>query len=206
MQVNGAIIRMQAEKLQHEANKRLNENEKLSLKFSNGWLARFQNRHDLKFRRVHGEALSADVDALNKAIPEIRAKISKYSRRDVWNADEFGLFYRQPPGWTLSKTPVSGHKQDKTRITCLACCNWDGSEKFPLMVIGRANRPRPFGKKSGQELGFDYHHNKKAWMNQVLFLRGCIVLTSIFRESRAERLFFSSTIVPRMEQMTRFQR
>jgi len=63
----------------------------------------------------------------------------------------------------------AGHKKEKTRITCLACCNSDGTEKMPLMVIGSALNPRPFKKKSGQELGFDYHANKKAWMTTVLF-------------------------------------
>ena len=40
---------------------------------------------------------------------------------------------------------------------------------MPLMIIGNAHRPRAFKKKTGQELGFDYWSNKKAWMNTSLF-------------------------------------
>eukprot|EP00171_Calliarthron_tuberculosum_P006886 IDg6886t1 len=37
------------------------------------------------------------------------------------------------------------------------------------MFIGSAWKPRAFKKKTGKELGFDYHANKKSWMTQVLF-------------------------------------
>lgn len=64
---------------------------------------------------------------------------------------------------------MAGRKKDKTRLTYLACANADGSEKIPLLCIDRAHKPRPFKKKTGQELGFDYHNNQKAWMTSVLF-------------------------------------
>ena len=37
------------------------------------------------------------------------------------------------------------------------------------MVIWRSFRPRGFKKKTGKELGFDFHANKKAWMTTALF-------------------------------------
>lgn len=169
VQVNGVVLRHQAARLQQEANKHLPNAKQLSLKFSKGWLARFQNRHGVKFRRVHGEALSADRDGICAAMPVIRDKLLRFKPSDIWNADEFGLFYRQPPGWSLSAKAAPGFKKDKTRMSFLACCNSDGSEKFPLMIIGNALRPRPFHGKYGHDLGFDYYANKKAWMTQLLF-------------------------------------
>lgn len=56
-------------------------------------------------------------------------------------------------------------------MTYRACANADGTEKFPLMSIGRACRPRPFREKYGHELGFDYYFNK-AWMNRESFFAG----------------------------------
>lgn len=98
--------------------------------------------------------------------------IAEYRPQVVWNSGEFGLFFRQPPGWTLSTAPISGRKKYKTRITCLACCNSYGSEmSFPLMMIGRSEQPRPFNGKYGDELGLYYHFNQKAWMEN-LFLSG----------------------------------
>ena len=87
----------------------------------------------------------------------------------MWNADEFGLSYRQPPSWTLAIGTVSGCKKEKNRLTFLACCNNDGSEKMPLMIIGNAERPRAFKKKYGRELGLEYHSNQKSWMNKDIF-------------------------------------
>lgn len=85
----------------------------------------------------------------------------KFSARDTWHLVEFGLFYTQPPGWTLSEVILSGNKKDKTCMEFLAFCNGYGSEKMPLMMIGTKQNLRSFKKKSGQELGFDYHANKK---------------------------------------------
>lgn len=167
--LSGELIKMYGEKLQGEANKHLPDGEKLSLAFSRGWLDRFKKRYRLTFRRVHGESLDADENAIDEQLPRILRIVATYSYKDVWNADEFGLFYRQPPNWTLANTSVSGFKKEKSRLTFLACCNNDGSEKMPLMVIGKAMRPRAFKKKTGHELGFDYHANKKAWMTKELF-------------------------------------
>lgn len=40
---------------------------------------------------------------------------------------------------------------------------------MPLMVTGNANKPRVFKGKSGHDLEFNYHSNKKYWMTQELF-------------------------------------
>jgi DDE superfamily endonuclease len=37
------------------------------------------------------------------------------------------------------------------------------------LIIGHANKPRTFKKKSGEELGFFYLSNTKAWMTSVFF-------------------------------------
>ena len=71
------------------------------------------------------------------------------------------------PDKTIAERPLSGRKKDKTRITYLACANADGSERFPLMVIGKAERP--FKKLYGHQLGFDYYSHGKAWMTAMLF-------------------------------------
>jgi len=167
--LNGELVIMQAEKLLALANAQLPDDRKISVKFSNGWIARFKKRHGIRFRRMHGEERSADNEAIKEHMPRLHATISTYTDKDVRNADEFGLFFRQPPSWTLSNKPVSSFKKEKHRLTFLACCNSNGSEKFPLMIIGNAERPRPFKKKYGRVLGLDWHFNKKAWMTRVLF-------------------------------------
>ncbi|KAK3697429.1 hypothetical protein RRG08_031193 [Elysia crispata] len=43
----------------------------------------------------------------------------------------------------------------------------DGSEKLPLLMIGKFGQPRCF--KSIRTLPVTYRHNKKAWMTSSLF-------------------------------------
>lgn len=167
--VNSELIRMEATRMMNEANKLLGADEQLSLKFSKGWIERFKKRYGMRFRRVHGEAMSVDNVAIAHHMPRIKRIMMTFSARDIWNADEFGLFYRQPSNWTLCKGNVSGHKKEKSRLSLLACCNADGFEKLPLTIIGNAERPRAFKKRSGRDLGFDYHWNKKAWMTAEFF-------------------------------------
>lgn len=168
-QANGIILPHKAEILQKEANKYLPASSHLSLKFSNGCKDRFQKRHALKFRLVHGESLSADCKAIEKELPAILEKIEIFHPRDVWNVCKFGLFYRQPPGWSLATKAPSGYKKDKTRMTFLPSCNSNGFENFPHMIIGNAMRPPPFKGIYGHELGLGYYTNKKALMNKQFF-------------------------------------
>lgn len=164
-----AVVKHHAERLLKDANRLLPDNEQIVLKFSEGWLQRFKERFGLRFRRVHGEEMSADDNAIRREMPRLLRIVSTYPHADIWNADEFGLFYRQPPSWTLSTKPVSGFKKEKARISFLACCNYTGTEQMPLMIIGNSKKPHAFKGKTGQELGFDYHFNQKAWMTKCLF-------------------------------------
>ena len=61
-----------------------------------------------------------------------------------------------------------GGKRAKERITVLVGGNADGSEKLPLLVIGKSKNPRCF--KSVHSLPVDYTASKKAWMNSEIFM------------------------------------
>ncbi len=90
---------------------------------------------------------------LQQALPYIQQRLKNYNINDIWNADETGLYYRLAPCTTIAHTQMSGRKKDKVRLSYLVCANAGGTEKFPLMIIGKSKQPRCFKKKSGQELG-----------------------------------------------------
>ena len=92
-----------------------------------------------------------------------------YVPKDIFNADECGLFYCLAPDTATAQQALPGRKKAKHRITVMPCASADGTEKIELMVIGHSVRPRCIKKKTGRELGFDYHANKKAWMTATLF-------------------------------------
>lgn len=163
-----AFVRMKEAQLLDEANGHRHPDDRLNLQFPKGWVERFKQRDGLRFRQVHGEAMSADVEAIAKQISRIRVVMAPSASRDTWNSDEFDLLYCQPPGWTLLQGRVQSHKKDKTRLTFLACCNSKGIEKLPLMIFNSAANPGAFKKKSGCKLGFDYYANKKPWMTTTV--------------------------------------
>ena len=94
--------------------------------------------------------------------------LSHYDSRDVYNADEFGLFYRAFPTKSLhlKGEKCSGGKNSKIRLTGLAAANMCG-EKIPMFVIGKSQKPRCF--KGIRSTPCRYRGQKKSWMNSELF-------------------------------------
>ena len=94
--------------------------------------------------------------------------ISNYDPRNVFNADEFGLFYQALLNKTLNLKgeKCSGGKNSKIRLTGLAAANMIG-EKLPVFVIGKSQKPRCF--KHIKSLPCRYRAQKKSRMNSELF-------------------------------------
>ncbi len=54
------------------------------------------------------------------------------------------------------------------------CYNADGSDKLPLLVIGKYENPRCFKNVNRDSFGCKYRSNPTAWMTQVIFLEWLI--------------------------------
>ncbi|GBO04384.1 Tigger transposable element-derived protein 4 [Araneus ventricosus] len=95
--------------------------------------------------------------------------IRNYDEKDIFNADETGLFHKLIPNQTFKfkGEKCVGGKLSKVRITILVCANMNGSEKQKLTVIGKSQKPRCF--KNVKKLPVDYRSSKKAWMTSDLF-------------------------------------
>ena len=74
-----------------------------------------------------------------------------------------------PPDRTIARESYNGSKKVKTRLTLAFTANSTGTHKLQPLIIGNAAKPRAFSKKSGDQLGFYYRNNKKAWMTGDLF-------------------------------------
>lgn len=57
------------------------------------------------------------------------------------------------PTTKVASERLPGRKKEKQRITVLACENSEGSEKYELMIIGNAHKPRAFRKRTGSDQG-----------------------------------------------------
>ena len=139
---------------------------------SNGWLEKFRLRHNIDFRVLRGESADLDESAASTFKCRIPSIIDKYDVKDVFNADETGLFYLALPTRSLIQRGESsnGGKQSKERLSILLTTSMLG-EKLKPLVIGHAAYPRAFRKANitVDNLPVYWRSNKKAWMTSSLF-------------------------------------
>jgi hypothetical protein len=134
--VDGPILKRKAEEIATKLN--------IDFRPSNGWIDRFKKWSGLVYRKIHGEANSVNPEEVvawkDTTLLQLMAK---YSPKDIFNADEFGLFYNMLPDktHTFKAASCKGIKVNKERITVLVYANLDGTEKLPLLVIGKSKWP-----------------------------------------------------------------
>ena len=112
-----------------------------SFKASNGFLDRFKVRQGITGQTVCDDEKSVDpdtaaVEAWSERLPDI---CRNYSPRDRFNADEMGFLWRASLTQTLNLRgeKCTGGKKSKERVTVMVACSQDGTEKLPLLVIGK---------------------------------------------------------------------
>jgi hypothetical protein len=118
---------------------------------------------------VCGEAGSVSKETTDKwKQSELQEILKQFEPKNIYNADETGLFYKCVPNRTLAEKgdACSGYKIPKERISILFAANMDG-DKLPLLAIGKFEKPRCF--KNVKTLPTEYKFNKKAWMTGSIF-------------------------------------
>ena len=66
---------------------------------------------------------------------------------------------------------AQAQKKYKPRITVALCSNTDGTDKVQPLVITKSARPQCFPKTFDVQSVVQYHHNTKAWMTAVVFMK-----------------------------------
>jgi hypothetical protein len=165
VRVSGPMLKKKSEELA----KKLGRDD---FKATDGWLSRWKCRHDIKFKKAHGEKYSADVvgaeEWISKNVPEL---LQKFCAGDIYSADETGLFYRATPDASLCYKHVQllSSKKAMDRITVLCCSNMSGSDKKKLLVIGKSAKPRCFKWLKMDSLPVEYCASKNAGMISEIF-------------------------------------
>lgn len=137
---------------------------------SPGWLYRWKSRHNVVARVISGESASVDQEIVDNFRLRVPMLTAGFAPKDVFNADETGLFFRALPDRSLVQKGESckGGKQAKERITLLFCASQTG-EKLKPFVIGKAEKPRCFRNLEKGNLPVTWRANRKAWMTSALF-------------------------------------
>jgi hypothetical protein len=113
---------------------------------SNGWICRFKDCHGLVFKKLAGKSATVDTDTTDLCLEGLLQLLEVYEPRDIYCADETGLFYNCLPHRTLmlKGQPCHGAERARERIMVLLCVNSDGSDKQVPIVIGKSLKPRCF--------------------------------------------------------------
>ena len=144
---------------------------------TDGWLSRWKARHQITFKRAHGEKGSADTEGADEWISTVLPQLLReYKPDDIYNADETGLYHQATPDGSLcyAYQKLNGSKKAMDRITVLCCANMTGSDKAKLLVIWKSKKPCCFKHIDLDTLPVTYRTNKNAWMTSVLF-QDCIL-------------------------------
>ena len=88
---------------------------------SNGWLNRWQKRHNIRLATLSGEAADVSEETVEDWRKRLKSICEGYSRADIFNADETGLFYRALPTRSMVSKgdEARGGKKSKERINVL---------------------------------------------------------------------------------------
>ena len=136
---------------------------------SDGWLRRWKERNDISFKTVSGESKSVTPEMVNAwSEMSLPTYLSNYDLEDIYNADEFGLFYQCLPNknYLLKLERCYVGKLSKIRIAGMAAANATG-DKLPMFLIGKAKNPRCF--KNVKFLPCRYRNQRKSWMDGKFF-------------------------------------
>lgn len=184
--VSGPLLRSKAEQFATEL-------EKPNFKASTGWLDGFKERNKISFKFVCGESGAVNKQDANQWKKDLEEMIQDRNPKDIFNVDETGLFYKCTPDRTLAfkDEKCHGGKLSKERITLLVGANMDGTEKLPLLMIGKAANPRCF--KNVKSKPVEYVNSSRAWMTGSLFENWLLKLDKKFlKEKRVVILFIDN--------------
>ncbi|KAM9678556.1 tigger transposable element-derived protein 4 [Trichechus inunguis] len=182
--VNGPMLRLKA----NDFAQKLGHND---FKCSNGWLDRFKSRYGLVFRAQPVEATATPVDPSTVWCQNVLPYyLNDYHPQNIFNIRETGLFYRMLPTNTFAfkGETCSVGKLCKDRITLGVGANMDGSEKLPLLIIGKNRNPHCF--KSIKSLPVYYEANRKAWMTSEVFEQWMRKLDEKFQAQQRKVVIF----------------
>jgi hypothetical protein len=100
---------------------------------SAAWIDGWKTCHHIVSKKMCGE--SGDVHESDLLLHEwkaikLRQILDTFSRRDIYNADERGLFWKALPDRTLAfkYERVSSGKLSKERVMCLVCASTTGEK------------------------------------------------------------------------------
>ncbi len=134
-----------------------------------GWLQKWKKRFSIKYFKICGESgdgQGVTIDSWKERLPEL---VRGYSKNDIWNMDETGLFFRALPdhGFAQKSRSCMGGKKSKQRVTIAFFVSASG-HKEKSVFIWKSENPRCLRGFDKSSLPVTYYTQIKAldvWRN-----------------------------------------
>eukprot|EP00873_Tetraselmis_striata_P038600 jgi/Tetstr1/458864/TSEL_004373.t1 len=142
--------------------------------YSSKWLLKFKQANNINRMRFHDETADADLENLAVVRQVLPSLLQDTALDKIYNFDETGLWYRM----LLTAGNVVGAGKDrrgaktaKDRVTVGLTVNATGTDFWKPVFIGKAKRPRCFGKHwKPEQIGALYYNNETAWMRSNIWV------------------------------------
>ncbi|XP_025419503.1 tigger transposable element-derived protein 4-like [Sipha flava] len=145
------------------------KNLSLTFQASSGWLEKIKSRNGI-----------------------VEKIISEYDSKDIFNAHEFGLFFKYTPDRTLTfkGDTCHGGKKSKERVTVMVGANMTGTKKIKTLLDWKVKTTKVLQKKNVESLTVIYAYNKKAWMLSTIYESWIFDLDKKFFNDKRKVLLF----------------
>ncbi|NXI44221.1 TIGD3 protein, partial [Galbula dea] len=127
-----------------------------------GWVARFEARHDLAFKKPPAERGDAEQPTAERwASTVLPSLLRSYTLSEIYACGETGVL--------LPATSPGKGESASDRLTILLCANADGSEKVPLRAVGESLRPPCLQGVNLGQMPWSYRAGSQAAVTAPLF-------------------------------------
>lgn len=153
----------------------------------------FYSKTQISLKAISGKLNDINSKAVNTWKKRLLELCLGFTKRDIFNADKTGVFFKQLPTRTLAikSEKCSGGKLAKERVTCLLACNIIGDKLRPL-VIGKLKCLRAFlhARITTRDLPVMSKNITKAWMTSELFIDWLNLINRLMKAGNRHILLF----------------
>ncbi|NXN10499.1 TIGD3 protein, partial [Indicator maculatus] len=153
--ISGSVLQLKAKHLAEALGRPI-------LEPSGSWLARFEARHSLAFKKPPSERGDAEQPTAEQwAGTVLPSLLRSYAPSEIYACGQTGVLL-------LASSP-SKAESARDQLTLLLCANASGSEKIPLWVVGESPRPRCLHGINLEQMPWSYHASSLADVTAPLF-------------------------------------
>lgn len=155
-----------------------------NFKCSAGWLDRFKGRYAISFKNYKDFQDSRCQDSVHWS-NYFATLLTQFHPSDIYDATETALLYQILPNKVEDFKNVdlsTNGGSSEERLTALVCSNMTGTDKLPLVVIGKEENPFALRNVKTYPASWKYVCNEKVFMTAEIFTNWVMKMDATFHK------------------------